>query len=117
MNAPNTVLQAALRRLSARLGSGLADAAASLATLAQEAPERLQQELSLFWQEVQQEADRLERGQRAAGGEAGAGTAAAGPVRRDAPSPGHGAFGSTQDQIDHLRARVAQLSRRLEDLG
>lgn len=107
MNAPNTYLQAALRRLSARLGSGLADAAATMATLAQEAPERLQQELSLFWEEVQQEADRLERGE-GAGGAAGGTEAAAG---------GTGAFSSTQDQIDHLRARVAQLSRRLEDLG
>ena len=43
MSEPQTLVQAALNRLSARLGSGLADAAAGLAVLAQDAPERLRQ--------------------------------------------------------------------------
>ena len=59
MSAPQTLLQAAVNRLAARLGSGLADTAAGLAVIAQEAPARLQQELSLFWDEVAQEAERL----------------------------------------------------------
>lgn len=110
MNAPQTYLQAALLRLSARLGSGLSDAAANLANLAQKAPEKFQQELALFWEEVQQEADRLERGEAAA-------AAAPGRAEGAAAAAGHGAFGTTQDQIDQLRARVALLSRRLEELG
>ncbi|MFO7630448.1 MAG: hypothetical protein R6W06_13220 [Prochlorococcaceae cyanobacterium] len=118
MNAPQTYLQAALLRLSARLGSGLSDAAANLASLAQKAPEKLQQELALFWEEVQQEADRLERGEAAAAA-ASAQAAAAAPGRATgaAAAAGHGAFGTSQDQIDQLRARVALLSRRLEELG
>ena len=62
MREPQTLVQAALNRLSARLGSGLADAAAGLAVLAQDAPDRLRQEWDLFKEEVELEADRLEHG-------------------------------------------------------
>ena len=48
MSAPQSLAQAALQRLGARLGSGLVDAAANLALLAQDAPERLRQEFQLF---------------------------------------------------------------------
>jgi hypothetical protein len=102
MSAPQYLLQAALNRLAARLGSGLADTAANLAVLAQDAPERLRRELDLFREEVEQEADRLERGEAAAGPSATAPTA----WGKGASDP--------QDQIDALRARVVELSRRLE---
>lgn len=113
MHAPQSLLQAALNRLGARLGSGFADSAATLAVLAQEAPERLRRELELFWSEVEQEAQRLETEaaddhSRAEGG-TGASTEAAGSAAWAAASP--------QDQIDDLRARVAELSRQLEDRG
>lgn len=100
MHAPQSLVQAALQRLAARLGSGLIDGAAGLAVLAQEAPERLRQEILLFWQEVEQEAERLERGQAGSGA-----TAAAGTPPADA-----------QERIDALRARVAALASRLESL-
>jgi hypothetical protein len=103
MSAPQTLLQAAVNRLAARLGSGLADTAAGLAVIAQEAPARLQQELSLFWDEVEQEAERLETG-AAATDPAGSGGAAAPP----------GPPADPQDQIDALRARVADLASRLD---
>ncbi len=106
MSAPQSLLQAAVNRLAARVGSGLADTAAGLAGLAQEAPGRLQQELSLFWEEVEQEAIRLEG---AGGGEAAA-TEGAGRAARNAA----GGLRTPQHQIDDLRARVAELSRRLE---
>lgn len=104
MPAPQTLVQAALNRLTARLGSSLADAAAGLAVIAQDAPERLRQEWDLFREEVEQEADRLERGEF--------------PV--DAPaasSPTVPVDGDPQDQIDQLRAQVARLARRLEELS
>jgi hypothetical protein len=109
MSAPQSLLQAALNRLRARLGSGLADSLAGLAVIAQEAPERLRRELELFWEEVEQEAERLETEPDSSGtaGAAGSG-AAADPSRPEA-------FASPQDQIDDLRERVAALSRRLED--
>jgi hypothetical protein len=103
MSTPQTLLQAALNRLSARLGSGLADAAAGLAVLAQDAPERLRQEWDLFREEVELEAQRLEHG--TPDGEAGESGSA---VAQTAPL-------DPQEQIDQLRAQVAQLARRLEE--
>jgi hypothetical protein len=102
MPAPQLLMQATLARLGARLGSGLVDAAANLALVVQDAPERLRQELQLFWDEVELEADRLERG-GGEGAEASPGSTpfAAGPA-------------AVQDQIDALRAQVADLSRRLD---
>ncbi|MCT0218955.1 hypothetical protein KQ304_08080 [Synechococcus sp. CS-1329] len=107
MHAPQSLLQAALNRLSARLGSGFADSAASLAVLAQEAPERLRRELELFWSEVEQEAQRLETESTAGGSNTSTGAAAATATAWAAAAP--------QDQIDDLRARVASISRQLED--
>ena len=95
MSAPQSLLQAALNRVIARVGSGLADTAAGLAAAAQEAPTRLQEELGLFWVEVQRVAERLEKGE---------------PSASTSPS----AANDPQDQIDALRARVAELARRLE---
>ena len=97
MPAPQSLIQAALNRTAARVGSGLLDTAANLAVLAQDAPERLRQEFSLFWEEVEQEADRLER---------------ADPTRPGA-SDGDGP-GTPQEQIDALRAQVAGFARRLD---
>ncbi|CAK6694638.1 MULTISPECIES: hypothetical protein [unclassified Synechococcus] len=107
MHAPQSLLQAALNRLGARLGSGFADSAASLAVLAQQAPERLRRELELFWNEVEQEAQRLETEASAAGSGPGAAGGDATAAAWAAAAP--------QDQIDDLRARVAELSRQLED--
>ena len=96
MAAPQSLLQAAAIRLTARLSSSLADTAATLAVLAQDAPARLQQELSLFWEEVEREAERLEQDQGPGG---------------TAPDQ---ASVDPQEQIDGLRAQVADLCRRLE---
>ena len=95
MSAPQSLVQAALQRLGARLGSGLVDAAANLALLAQDAPERLRQEFQLFWDEVEAEAARIERDDEP-------------KVAITAPSV------DIQDQIDALRARVAAMARRLD---
>ena len=100
MSTPQTLVQAALNRLSARLGSVLADAAAGLAVLAQDAPERFRQEWDLFREEVELEAQRLERGEAAAP----AGAPPSDPMPAD-----------PQHQIDQLRAQVARVARRLEE--
>ena len=52
MGSPEAMFRATVNRLSARLGHGLADVAAELAVLAQDAPERLRQEWELFQEEV-----------------------------------------------------------------
>ena len=64
MSAPQSLLQAAVNRFVARVGSGLAETAATLAVLAQDAPQRLREEFNLFWEEVEQEAERLDREQK-----------------------------------------------------
>lgn len=102
MSSPETLVQAALNRLAARLGSTAMDAAAQLSLLAQDAPQRVQQELELFWQEVQQEAERMEHD----------GTAAAAAA---APGSDVDAPADLQQQLDALRAQVADFSRRLEE--
>ncbi|MBM5802186.1 MAG: hypothetical protein FJ077_15480 [Cyanobacteria bacterium K_DeepCast_35m_m2_023] len=102
-------LQAVFNRVQARLGSGLADAAASVMAAAEGAPARLAQEWDLFWEEVQLEAQRLDGGD--GGGEAWTSTsvadaavsAAAPPLSRD-----------PQVLIDGLRARVSALSQQLD---
>lgn len=101
MSSTDAYLKATLNRLTARLEQGIADAAASLAVLAQDAPSKLQQEWELFQQEVRAEADRLE--QKAAGEEQGL-------------SDQTSEMAKAQDQIDQLRAKVAVLSRQVEDL-
>ena len=103
MSTPQTLVQAALNRLSARLGSGLADAAAGLAVLAQDAPDRLRQEWDLFREEVELEAQRLEHSTDPTH-HAPAG-ATAEPCADQDP----------QEQIDQLRAQVARLARCLEE--
>ena len=144
MSAPLSLIQAALQRLSARIGSGLIDAAASLAAAAQEAPDKLRQELQLFWEEVEAEADRIERHETATPGEwtspsqgpasQGTGGGNAWQASRDQafdPSVDPGTSPVTgpatdlagqaaaapadpQRQIDSLRALIASLARRLD---
>ena len=121
MSAPQSLLQAAVNRLAARLGSGLADTAATLTLLAQDAPVRVQQELSLFWEEVEQEAARLDRQGTPAtpaaapeGSTASSSRAWGGFYGSAAPSRGS-AQDDPQEAIDALRAQVAQLARRLDE--
>ncbi len=98
MSTPQSLLQATINRLGARLGSQLADRAADFALLAQDAPQRLQREWSLFWEEVEQEAERLDHGDTTAS-----------PGRDQSPTAA-----DPQEQIDALRARVATLAHKLE---
>ena len=68
-------------------------------------PERVKREWDLFQEEVQAEAERLERGGRDHGPQD-----TSVPASEQPPEPTL----SPQEQIDRLRARVADLSTRLE---
>ena len=97
MSTPEILVQAALNRLAARLGSSAMDVAAQFSVMAQDAPQKLQQELELFWEEVQQEAERIEQPPTGSSE-----VTLAGPE-------------NLQEQLDSLRAQVANFSRRLEE--
>lgn len=102
MPSPDALLKATVSRLAARFGHGLAEAAAEVAVFAQDAPERLKREWDLFQEEVQIEAERLER---------------EGVTPQDAPCSDQASPPVTpdpQEQIDRLRARVAALNIDLE---
>ena len=100
MSSPDSLLRATLNRLAARLSHGLADAAVGLAALAQDAPERLSNEWDLFQQEVIAEADRLEQ--------------EIDQAEEVKASSSMQASESAQAQIDRLRAKVADLNRKVE---
>ena len=99
MTPPDALLRAAMNRLIARVGEGVADAAAGVAVAVQDAPERLRQEWDLFQEEVKAEAERLQHEDQPR-------TAA----DRSGTEPE-----SLQQRIDRLRAQVADLSTRLEE--
>ena len=101
MGSPDALIRAAVHRIGARVGHGLADTAAELAVLAKDAPERLRQEWELFQEEVREEAERLERGDYSS-------------VSSDADSMQGPIAESPQQVIDRLRASVADLSQRIE---
>ena len=103
MPSPDALLKATVSRLAARLGHGLAEAAAEVAVLAQDAPERLKREWDLFQEEVQAEAERLER-------DGDPPQASESEVTASSPPP----TASPQEQIDRLRAKVADLNTRVE---
>jgi hypothetical protein len=100
MGSSEALIRATVNRISARLGHGFADAAAELAVLAQDAPQRLRQEWDLFQDEVLAEAERIERGDQAVVSTDGE------PSAEQSETP--------QAVIDRLRATVADLSQAVE---
>ena len=101
MTPPDALLRAAMNRLIARVGEGVADAAAGVAVAVQDAPERLRQEWDLFQEEVKAEAERLQHEQE--------------PRSASAAERSGTEHESLQQRIDRLRAQVADLSTRLEE--
>ena len=90
-----------MNRLMARVGEGVADAAAGMAVAVQDAPERIRHEWDLFQEEVKAEAERLQRENQPEA-----------PSAADRQGPEHEPL---QQRIDRLRAQVADLSARLEE--
>lgn len=138
MSSPRALLQAAVIRLQSRLGSGFADALAEVVNQAEAVGSRLHQELELFWEEVQAEADRIDNNGEAcpsckdapapdaatpeatADDASAAGDASHGGSADHSTSGGRGTAGrpvtmaDVQNTVDALRADVADLSQRLE---
>lgn len=119
MSSPESLLQAAVNRLLARMGSGMADAAAAVAVIAQDAPDRLRQEWELFREEVQMEAERLDAESSSSNnvepGESPP-SASSDPLGKT-DHPGGASDRSAQQRIDDLRTQVSALSSRIEEPG
>ena len=90
-----------MNRLIARVGEGVADAAAGVAVAVQDAPDRIRQEWDLFQEEVKAEAERLQQ----TGASASAAEQDSDPESQE----------PLQQRIDRLRAQVAELSMRMEE--
>ncbi|MDP7995575.1 MAG: hypothetical protein RAK21_11460 [Synechococcus sp. SP2 MAG] len=103
MTSRDALLRAAMHRVIARMGHGVADAAAGLAVLVQDAPDRVRQEWDLFQEEVKAEAERLGRE-----GDGRVADAVSSPVSSVEEE-------SLQTKIDQLRARVSALGIRMEE--
>ncbi len=103
MTSRDALLRAAMHRVFARMGHGVADAAAGFAVLVQDAPERVREEWDLFQDEVKAEAERLDRESGGKGVDA-----------ESSPSSSVGEE-SLQIKIDQLRSRVAELGIRMEE--
>ena len=101
MTPPDALFRAAMNRLIARVGEGVADAAAGVAVAVQDAPDRIRQEWDLFQEEVKAEAERLQQEEQHQ-------TAPASDRSGTEHEP-------LQQRIDRLRAQVAELSTRLEE--
>ena len=102
MTPPDALLRATINRLVARVGEGLADAAAGMAVAVQDAPERIRQEWDLFQEEVRAEAERLHQESDLS-------------ESQGTQPPTDPSDESLQERIDRLRAQVADLDNRLED--
>jgi len=101
MTPPDALIRAAMNRLLARVGEGMADAAAGMAVAVQGAPERIRQEWDLFQEEVKAEAERLEQENQ--------------PHSASSVNSAGSEHEPLQQRIDRLRADVADLSARLEE--
>ena len=101
MTPPDALFRAAMNRLIARVGEGVADAAAGVAVAVQDAPDRIRQEWDLFQEEVKAEAERLQQ------------TSDSGAASEQSSDPE--SHEPLQQRIDRLRAQVAELSMRLEE--
>ena len=107
MGSSDAFIRATVNRIGARLGHGLADAAAEIAVFAQDAPERLRQEWELFQDEVRAEAERLEQVEAPAEPTSSSGVESA-EITTDSNSR------SPQEMVDQLRASVDEINRFLE---
>tara|TARA_Y100001968_G_C19035934_1_gene562099 strand:- start:219 stop:530 length:312 start_codon:yes stop_codon:yes gene_type:complete len=100
MNDPDTLLQAAINRLKVRLGEKIVNTAAEFAVIAENAPARLQKEWDLLKEEIFEEAERI-KNENSKEEEENLDLTQTSEV--EAPI----------DKIDQIRARVAQIDKKI----
>ena len=106
MSTSETLLQATINRITARIGQGLINQAAEISVLAKDAPEKLKKELELFQEEIIKAADRLEKEDHEVINE----------KKSDYTSVSRTSECSdAQQKIDQLREKILILNRNIEE--
>ena len=102
MSSSEVLIQAIFKCLAIRAETGIQDLRGTFAAFIKDGPEKFRQELQLFYEEVIEEADRLEK------------KSSQGTSEKDYDSTIINEVDEPQQIIDALRAKVADLSRKLE---
>ncbi len=101
MRDPEVLLKAAINRISARITEKLTNSAEEFSEIAEEIPQRLQKEWSIFKEEVIEESDRLTRKKNSSNQQ----DSNQKSTKED----------QTQSQIDNLRSKVIEINKRIEE--
>ena len=101
MSEPDILLKAAINRITARITEKLINSAQEFSEIAEEIPQRFQEEWSNFKDEVMEESVRLEKERNSS-------------KQEDSNQP------STEDdltqvQIDNLRSKVIEINKSIEE--
>ena len=102
MNNSDTLLKAAINRITARLGEKIIETAAELAVKAQDAPEQLKKEWELLKEEIYQEAERLEDESN--------------PKKEKNSDFEQSTNSKPITKIDQIRGKVSKLNKKIEDM-
>ena len=101
MNNQDTIIQATINRLAARIGNRFSKKVFEILMLAKEAPDKIQKEWNDLQEEIIEEANRLQKEEES--------------QKNCTKQTSEGKGSSPKEQIDLLRARVTEISKRLED--
>tara|TARA_Y100001968_G_scaffold241672_1_gene225242 strand:+ start:133 stop:447 length:315 start_codon:yes stop_codon:yes gene_type:complete len=98
----DTLLKAAINRLTARFGEKIIDTAAEVASLAKEAPDKLQKEWETLKEEIYEEAERLKK-------EIDSREENQSNIKQNSD------IDSPVERIDQIRARVSEINQKIDD--
>ena len=101
MSEPEILLKAAINRITARITEKIINSAEEFSEIAEEIPQRLQEEWSNFKDEVIEESVRLEKERNSA-------------KQEDSNQPSTKEV-ITQVQIDNLRSKVIEINKSIEE--
>ncbi len=104
MSSTENLLQATVNRLVARFSQKIIDTAATFSVLTKDGPEKLRKELEIFQKEVKKEAERLDQEKKQSETTADFSTQSFKEL-------------DAQGKVDQLRAKIADLSRKIEKIS
>ena len=102
MSSTETLIKAAINRLSARFGQKIVDVVTDLSEKAKDTPEKVKSEWETLKDEIYEEANRLERDM-----EGNIGEQEQKEQKKDLSNP--------QEYIDNLRLEISKLNKKIEE--